>query len=130
MLPHRAAAGGERRGNDDQQWLLRVIEQIGLEAPFEAPCCPLCEEIECDSGCPLRGVRHGGAGPLEREDWRTIRNALDLVAGEWSDEEAVNAHMNMPHMADLMTAMGNAKIEAISINAYEAHFLKTLLGGG
>ena len=56
-------------------------------------------------------------------------NLLHVVE-EWSDEEAVNAHMNTPHMAELMTAMGSAKIEAISINAYEAHFLKTLLGGG
>ena len=52
------------------------------------------------------------------------------VVEEWSDEEAVNAHMNTPHMAELMTALGSAKIEAISINAYEAHFLKALLGGG
>jgi len=56
-------------------------------------------------------------------------NLLHVVE-EWSDEEAVNAHMNTPHMAELMTAMGGAKIEAISINAYEAHFLKPLLGGG
>ena len=56
-------------------------------------------------------------------------NLLHVVE-EWSDEEAVNAHMNTPHMAELMTALGSAKIEAISINAYEAHFLKALLGGG
>ncbi len=52
------------------------------------------------------------------------------VVEEWSDEEAVNAHMNTPHMAELMNVLGTAKIEAISINAYEAHFLKVLLGGG
>ncbi|WP_395612901.1 putative quinol monooxygenase [Allosphingosinicella sp.] len=52
------------------------------------------------------------------------------VVEEWSDEDAVNAHMNAPHMAELMGALGSAKIEAISVNAYEAHFLKTLLGGG
>jgi quinol monooxygenase YgiN len=52
------------------------------------------------------------------------------VVEEWSDEEAVNAHMNTPHMAELMAALGTATIEAISINAYEAHFLKALLGGG
>ena len=28
-------------------------------------------------------------------------------------------------MAELMAALGGAKIEAISVNAYEAHFLKT-----
>jgi len=49
---------------------------------------------------------------------------------EWSDDAAVTAHMNAPHMAELMSALGTAKIEAISINAYEAHFLKTVLGGG
>ena len=56
-------------------------------------------------------------------------NLMHIVE-EWSDEEAVNAHMNTPHMAELMTALGTAKIEAISINAYEAHFLKNVLGGG
>ena len=56
-------------------------------------------------------------------------NLLHVIE-EWSDEEAINAHMNMPHMADLMQALGSARIEAISINAYEAHFLKTVLGGG
>ena len=56
-------------------------------------------------------------------------NLLHVVE-EWSDEDAVNAHMNMPHMAELMTALGSAKIEAISIVAYYAHLLNTLLGGG
>jgi quinol monooxygenase YgiN len=56
-------------------------------------------------------------------------NLLHVIE-EWSDEEAMDAHMNTPHMADLMTAMGSAKIEAIGINAYEAHFLKPVLGGG
>jgi quinol monooxygenase YgiN len=55
-------------------------------------------------------------------------NLLHVVE-EWSDEEAVNSHMNTPHMAELMTALGSAKIEGINIVAYEAHFLKTLLGG-
>ncbi len=55
-------------------------------------------------------------------------NLLHIVE-EWSDEEAVNAHMNTPHMAELTNALGSARIEAISINAYEAHFLKNVLGG-
>jgi len=50
------------------------------------------------------------------------------VAEEWSDEEAIAAHMAAPHMAELMGALGTAKLESISVNAYEAHFLKTLLG--
>ena len=57
-----------------------------------------------------------------------FERCFDLFDGR--DEEAVGAHMQAPHMADLMAALGTAKIEAISINAYEAHFLKTLLGGG
>jgi len=56
-------------------------------------------------------------------------NLLHIVE-QWSDEEAIDAHMNTPHMADLTRTLGGARIEAISINAYEAHFLKTLLGGG
>lgn len=51
------------------------------------------------------------------------------VAEEWSDEEAIAAHMAAPHMAELMGALGTAKLESISINAYEAHFLKPILGG-
>ena len=51
------------------------------------------------------------------------------IAEEWSDEEAIAAHMAAPHMAELMGALGSAELEAISINAYEAHFLKTILGG-
>lgn len=51
------------------------------------------------------------------------------VIEEWSDEEAIAEHMASPHMAELMGALGSAKLETISINAYEAHFLKTILGG-
>lgn len=50
------------------------------------------------------------------------------IAEEWSDEESIAAHMQAPHMAELMGAIGGAKLETISVNAYEAHFLKTLLG--
>jgi len=51
------------------------------------------------------------------------------ISEEWSDEEAIAAHMAAPHMAELMGALGSAGLESISVNAYEAHFLKTLLGG-
>jgi quinol monooxygenase YgiN len=51
------------------------------------------------------------------------------IAEEWSDEEAIAAHMAAPHMAELMNTLGGARLETISVNAYEAHFLKTLLGG-
>jgi len=51
------------------------------------------------------------------------------VAEEWSDEEAIAAHMQAPHMGELMAALGSAKIEGMRIDAYEAHFLRTILGG-
>ena len=51
------------------------------------------------------------------------------IAEEWSDEDAIAAHMAAPHMAELMTALGSARLETIRVDAYEAHFLKTLLGG-
>lgn len=51
------------------------------------------------------------------------------IAEEWSDDDAIAAHMAAPHMAELMGALGAAKLETISVNAYEAHFLKALLGG-
>jgi quinol monooxygenase YgiN len=52
------------------------------------------------------------------------------IAEEWSDEDAIAGHMAAPHMTELMETLGAAKLESISVNAYEAHFLKPLLGGG
>jgi quinol monooxygenase YgiN len=51
------------------------------------------------------------------------------VAEEWSSEEAIDLHMRSPHMGELMAALGSANIEAIRIDAYEAHFLRNILGG-
>jgi quinol monooxygenase YgiN len=51
------------------------------------------------------------------------------VAEEWSGEEAVDAHMQSPHMGELMAALGSATIESIRIDAYDAHFLRNILGG-
>lgn len=51
------------------------------------------------------------------------------ISEEWSDEDAIAEHMASPHMAELMGALGAAGLETISVTAYEAHFLKTLLGG-
>ena len=62
--------------------------------------------------------------------------AVDIVDGnllhiaeQWRDQHAIDAHMAAPHMAELMGALGSARIEGIHVSAYEAHFLKTLLGG-
>ena len=51
------------------------------------------------------------------------------VAEQWRDQDAIDAHMTTPHMGELMAALGTAKIEAMKIDAYEARFLKTILGG-
>ncbi|MEA3044014.1 MAG: hypothetical protein QOH47_1852 [Sphingomonadales bacterium] len=51
------------------------------------------------------------------------------VAEEWSSEDTVDAHMQAPHMGALMAALGSAAIESIRIDAYDAHFLRNVLGG-
>jgi quinol monooxygenase YgiN len=51
------------------------------------------------------------------------------VTEEWSSEEAIDAHMAAPHMAALFAALGAAKVESTRIDAYEAHYLRNILGG-
>ena len=51
------------------------------------------------------------------------------ISEQWRDEAAVNAHMTAPHMGTLMAALGSAKIEALSVKAYEASGERVLLGG-
>lgn len=51
------------------------------------------------------------------------------VAEEWSDEAAIDGHMQSAHMGALMAALGTASIEAIRVDAYDAHFLKNIMGG-
>ena len=51
-----------------------------------------------------------------------------VVSEEWSDETALDEHMQSPHMAEFMAAFGAAKIEYAAIHGYEAHYLKTVVG--
>ncbi|BET51779.1 hypothetical protein RGQ21_67610 [Kitasatospora aureofaciens] len=30
-----------------------------VELNWDGVCCPLCEEVTCDEGCPLESVREG-----------------------------------------------------------------------
>ena len=53
-----------------------------------------------------------------------------IISEEWSDEEAIDAHSQSPHIAEFMAVFGAAKVESVAIHAYEAHYLKTLVGGG
>ena len=50
------------------------------------------------------------------------------VIEEWADEASVDAHMASPHMAEFMTAFAAAKVESASIQAFEGHYLRTLVG--
>jgi quinol monooxygenase YgiN len=50
------------------------------------------------------------------------------VAERWSDEAAIERHMASPHMGEFMAQIGASKVEAISIKAYEASFLRNVLG--
>lgn len=50
------------------------------------------------------------------------------VAERWSDDEAIQRHMASPHMGAFMAEVAASKVEAMSIKAYEAHFLRNVLG--
>ena len=51
------------------------------------------------------------------------------ISEQWRDEIAIDAHMGSPHIAELGGALATAKVEALSVKAYEARYIKTLLGG-
>lgn len=50
------------------------------------------------------------------------------VAERWCDNAAIERHMASPHMGMFMAEIGASKVEAISIKAYEASFLRNVLG--
>lgn len=50
------------------------------------------------------------------------------VSERWQDEAAMDAHMGTAHMATLMGVLGGARVEGMSIKAYRADYLKTVLG--
>ena len=50
------------------------------------------------------------------------------VNERWSDDDAIQRHMASPHMGEFMAQVGQSKVEAMSIKAYEATFLRTVLG--
>jgi quinol monooxygenase YgiN len=51
------------------------------------------------------------------------------VAEEWSSEEAIDAHMQSPHMGALSAALAAARLESIRVDAYQAHYLRNIMGG-
>jgi hypothetical protein len=36
---------------------LDVAEQVEAMGDDDGWCCPVCEEVECDTGCPLEPIR-------------------------------------------------------------------------
>ena len=96
----------------------------------------------------VRGTAHFAAGEIDRlrpqlNDYAdTVRNregclgycyAVDLgntnclhVIESWGDQAALDAYL--ADLGDLMNILGGAKMEVVSVKAYEAEFLKTVLG--
>ena len=50
------------------------------------------------------------------------------VSERWSDDAAIEAHMGSAHMGEFMSLIGASKVEAISIDAWEATWLRKVLG--
>ena len=50
------------------------------------------------------------------------------VSERWRDDAAIERHMASPHMGAFMAEIGASKVESISIKAYEASFLRNVLG--
>ena len=98
----------------------------------------------------VNGTVRFGAGEIERLKDAMARNveatraeegcehyayAVDIgdpnllhVAERWCDDSAIERHMASPHMGAFMAEIGASKVEAISIKAYEASFLRNVLG--
>lgn len=38
----------------------------GVGSNWDDACCPVCEEVTCDKGCPLEGLRAGLAAEAEK----------------------------------------------------------------
>ncbi len=96
----------------------------------------------------VTGAVRFGNGEIERLRGALVRNvessrkeagceaysyAIDLtepnllrIIEMWRDEAAVDAHTKK--LAELMAPLEGARIEAMSVTAYEARFLKNIIG--
>lgn len=47
--------------NDGDPWMYETADVIEQGSPEDWDCCPLCEEVTCDDGCPVKPIRraHG-----------------------------------------------------------------------
>ncbi len=61
----RFLAGGWISGDEDHENSTALVEtaaniEHAAKWPWsESGCCPLCEEVACDTGCPLAPLRRG-----------------------------------------------------------------------
>jgi hypothetical protein len=53
----RFMASGWVTGDENWQYLGDKADELERTEPDDWWCCPLCEETECDSGCPLAPLR-------------------------------------------------------------------------
>ena len=51
------------------------------------------------------------------------------ISERWASQEALDAHMKAPHMAEFGKVLGTARIEAMRVDSYQGSFIRTLLGG-
>lgn len=86
-------------------------------------------EIERLRGALVRNVE----ASRKEEGCEAYSYAVDLtepgllrITEMWRDEAAVDAHTKK--LAELMAPLEGAKIEAMSVTAYEARFLKNIIG--
>lgn len=77
----------------------------------------MMEATRAEAGC------HTYAFSADLADPDTMR-----IAERWESQDAINAHLATPHMAEFNKAVGGAKILGISLKSYEASFLRTLMG--
>ena len=86
-----------------------------------APMAPPSSGPRLRNGFSLSLGQELGSGPSDGLSGQ-------LYGVDWRIGAKINGAVSV--YADTHLSLGTAKIEAISINAYEAHFLKTVLGGG
>lgn len=52
------------RGAEDRVQLLRLADDV--PRLWDDACCPLCQEVTCDDGCPLAAIRRQEADRAAR----------------------------------------------------------------
>ncbi|MFW6027826.1 MAG: putative quinol monooxygenase [bacterium] len=77
----------------------------------------MVEETRKEAGC----VEYGFARDVSAEN--TIR-----IFEIWENREALDAHFATPHMAEFNKALGEVKIESVSIKIYDVSGVHPLMG--